>query len=125
MGAQATSSGLRFENVLYTTDFHGYSKAALPYALSIARKYGSKVYAAHIISLSPFPNTAPTGAWRAIEAQAVREAKEAMIELSSEFAGIPNEGLIRKGDIWKEISTIVKEKRIDLIVAVAQASGRC
>jgi nucleotide-binding universal stress UspA family protein len=117
MGTQAKSLKVNLENVLYVTDFHGHSRAALPYALSIARKYGSKVYIAHVIALSPFPDAAPTGALRAIEAQAIREAKEAAIELSPFFGRIPNEVLIRKGDIWKELSQIVEEKQIDLIVA--------
>jgi len=117
MGTQATCVKVNFENVLYATDFHGHSKAALPYALSIARKYGSKVFVAHVIALSPFSDTAPTGALRAIESQAIREAKEAAIELSPVFGGISNEVLIRKGDIWTELSEIVEEKRIDLIVA--------
>jgi len=116
MGTRAAALKVSLDNVLYTTDFHQRSRAALPYALSIARKYGSKVYVAHVIALSPFPNAAPTGAWRAIEAQAIRESKEAAIELSPFFGGITNEVLIRKGDIWKEISEIVEEKRIDLIV---------
>jgi len=116
MGTQTTFSKVNLANVLYATDFHDDSRAALPYALSIARKYGSKVYVAHVIALSPFSDTAPTGALRAIEAQAIREAKEAAIELSPAFGGIPNEVLIRKGDIWKELSQIVEEKRIDLIV---------
>lgn len=116
MRTQATASKVNLANVLYATDFHSHSRAALPYALSIARKYGSKVYVAHVIALSPFSDAAPTGALRAIEAQAIREAKEAAIELSPAFGGIPNEVLIRKGDIWKELSQIVEEKRIDLIV---------
>jgi len=116
METLSRSLGVRLENVLYATDFHGHSRAALPYVLSIARKYGSKVYVAHVIALSPFASPAPTSALRAIEAQAIREAKEAAMELSPLLGGIPNEVLIRKGDVWKEISEIVEEKRIDLIV---------
>jgi nucleotide-binding universal stress UspA family protein len=88
----------------------------LPYALSIARKYGSKVYLVHIIALSPFSGPGPTSALRAIEAQAIREAKEAVIELSPVFGTIPNEVIIRKGNVWKEMCDIVEQKRIDLIV---------
>jgi nucleotide-binding universal stress UspA family protein len=116
MKTQSAPLAVRFENVLYATDFHGHSRAALPYALSIAYRYGSKVYVVHVIALSPFSSPGPTSALRAIEAQAIREAKEAAMELSPILGQIPNEVLIRKGDIWKEISDIVAEKQINLIV---------
>jgi nucleotide-binding universal stress UspA family protein len=116
MAMEAINSGLRFENILYATEFHGQSRAALPYALSIARRYGSKVYVVHIVALSPFSAPAPTGALRAIEAQAIREAREAAIELSPVLGRVPNEVIIRKGDIWTEISKIREHKRVDLIV---------
>jgi len=83
---------------------------------SLLRGYGSKAYVVHVIDLSPFSGPGPTSALRAIEAQAIREAKEAAMELSPVFGQIPNEVLIRKGDIWREISDIVEKKRINLIV---------
>jgi nucleotide-binding universal stress UspA family protein len=107
---------VRIENIVYATDFRGHSRVALPYSLSIARKYGSKIYLVHIIGLSPFSGPGPTSALRAIEAQAIREAKEAAIELSPAFGTIPNEVIIRKGNIWKEIADVVEQKQIDLIV---------
>jgi len=116
MAPVATSSGVRIENIAYATDFHGPSATALPYARAIARKYGSKIYVVHVIALSPFSGPGPTISLRAIEAQAIREAKEAAAELSPSFGTIPNEAIIRKGNIWKEIADVVQEKRIDLIV---------
>jgi nucleotide-binding universal stress UspA family protein len=113
---QVVSARVPLKNVLYATDFSGHSNAALPYALSIARKYGSKVFAVHVVSLSPFPSSSPTIAWQALASQAVREAKEAMTKLEPQLEGIPHKVLIRKGDIWKELSRIVDEERIDLIV---------
>ena len=77
MQAQYTSLGVSLENVLFSTDFHGPSRAALAYVASIARKYGSKVYVVHVIALSPFSSPGPTHALRAIESQAIREAREA------------------------------------------------
>jgi nucleotide-binding universal stress UspA family protein len=104
------------KNILFATDFSRHSNAALPYAQSITRKYGSKIFAVHVISLSPFPATSPTQALLAIAAQAVREAKEAMKDLELRLEGIPHEASVRRGDIWTELSRIVEEKEIDLIV---------
>jgi nucleotide-binding universal stress UspA family protein len=102
------------KNILYATDFSRHSNAALPYILSLARKFGSKVFAVHVLS-SPLPNP-PTQAWQAIAAQALREAKDAMARLEPAWREIPHEALIRKGDIWTELSRIITEKEIDLIV---------
>lgn len=116
MKVQSTPVGTGIENVLYATDFHGHSRRALPYVLSVARAYGSKVYLLHVISLSPFSAPGPTSALRAIESQAIREAREAAMELGPAFGGIPSETLIRKGNIPKQLCEVVEEKRIDLIV---------
>jgi nucleotide-binding universal stress UspA family protein len=113
---QVASARVPLRNILYATDFSGHSNAALPYALSVARKYGSKVIAAHVVSLFPFPSSSPTIAWQAVAAQAMREANEAMTKLEPQLEGIPHKVLIRKGDIWNELSRIVDEERIDLIV---------
>jgi len=113
---QVAAARVPLKNILYATDFSGHSNAALPYALSIARKYGSKVFVVHVVSLSPLPSSSPTIALQALAAQAVREAKEVMTKLESQLEGIPHKILIRKGDISKELSRIVDEERIDLIV---------
>jgi nucleotide-binding universal stress UspA family protein len=113
---RATSALIPLKNILYATDFSGHSNEALPYALSIARRYGSKVFAVHVVSLSPFPSSSPTIALQAVAAQAVREAKEAMAKLGPQLEAIRHKVLIRKGAVLKELSRIVDEERIDLIV---------
>jgi nucleotide-binding universal stress UspA family protein len=112
----AAANEIKLQNVLYATDFQDAAQLALPYALSIARQYQSKIYVVHVVDVSPFSAPGPTGALRAIEAQAIREAKEALLECPA-FGQVPNEVLIRKGDVGKEISQIVEEKQIDLIVS--------
>ena len=116
MQKQVAAAQVPLKNILYATDFSGHSNAALPYALSIARKYGSKVFAVHVVSLSPFPSSSPTIALQAMTAQAVREAKEAMMKLEPQLEEIRHKTLIRKGDISKELSRIVDDERINLIV---------
>ena len=114
---KAISAGVRIslKNILFATDFSPASQAALPHARSLARKYGAKLYPVHVIHLSPFPNSSPTLAWQAIAAQAAREAREAMDALQPKWEEIPYEALIRKGQIWTELSRVVTEKEIDLI----------
>jgi len=109
-------SQVALKNILYTTDFSRYSDAALPFALSIARRYGSKIFAVHIVSLSPFANSSPTQAWQALVAQGVREAREAMARVKGRWSQIPHENLLRKGEVWSELSKLIEEKGIDLVV---------
>jgi nucleotide-binding universal stress UspA family protein len=113
---QVASKRVSLENVLYATDLSRNSTEALPYALSIARKYESTIFAVHVISLSPFQASSPTLALQAISSQAVREASEAMAKLEPQLKAIPHEVLIRKGDIWNELSAIIDNKGIDLVV---------
>jgi nucleotide-binding universal stress UspA family protein len=116
MGTTLVHSQISLKNILYATDFSRYSDAALPFALSIARKYGSTIFAVHIVSLLPFPSSSPTQAVQALAAQAVREARESMQRIGARCKEVPHETLIRRGEIWTELSKIVKEKEIDMVV---------
>jgi nucleotide-binding universal stress UspA family protein len=116
MQVQTVLKELRLESVLYATDFKADATLALPYVISLARTYHSKIYVVHVVDLFPSSTMGLTSAMRAVEAQAVSEAKQAAQELRPAFAQVPNEMLVRKGNVWKEISRIVDEKNIDLIV---------
>lgn len=115
--SQLASKRVSMENILYASDLSRDSAQALPYALSMARKYGSTIFLVHVISLFPSQDHLPTIDLQSLSAQAVREAKEALTGLEDQLKGIPHEIMIRKGDIWHELSAIVNEKGIDLIVA--------
>jgi len=116
MGTAQASSQISPKNILFATDFSSCSEAALSFAFSIARRSGARIFAVHVISLSPFPNSPPTLVYQSLAAQAVREAQEAMNRLEPKWKGVPHETLIRKGDIWRELSRIIEEKQIDLVV---------
>lgn len=113
--AQKASKLVSFDNILFATDFSKQSSASLPFALSIAHKYGSKIYATHVLTPPPLGNF-PTIEVQSLGAQALREAHEYVGHLSRKLNGIPHEELLRKGEICEELSAIVEEKNIDLIV---------
>jgi len=104
-----------FTNILFATDFSKQSSTALPFALSIAHKYGSKIFAAHVITPPALGNLTMIEV-QALAAQAVREAHEYIHEIKQRLGAIPHEALVRRGEIWEELSTVVKECKIDLIV---------
>ena len=45
---RSAQSSISLANILFATDFSRQSSLALKHALPIARKYGSKIYAAHV-----------------------------------------------------------------------------
>jgi nucleotide-binding universal stress UspA family protein len=106
-----------FQNILYATDFSRQSGAVAPFVQALARQYGSKVFLTHVISLMPFAKYSPTQAWQELAAQAVRESWEKMEAMEPQWKGISHETLVLKGDIWRELSRITENKKIDLIVA--------
>lgn len=115
MTIQTGRKAITFDHILFATDFSKQSKAALPFALSIASKYGSQIVAAHVL-VPPLFGSFPTIEIQELEAQALRDAKESAKELDRDLVSVPHEELLRKGEIWDELSCIVKEKNIDLIV---------
>jgi len=115
MATQMASSRVSLENVLFATDFSKHSNEALPFVLSIARKYGSTISAVHVIT-SPLGEFTPTIEMQAIAAQALREAEEGMKGLNARLQGVSHEAIIRRGDICDELAEIVNQKGIDLIV---------
>jgi nucleotide-binding universal stress UspA family protein len=106
---------VRFKNILYATDFSSASHVALGYALPLARKYGSRIFVAHVVSpalaLAVSPAHTPAGV-----TETDREIMQSMAQLEPQLKEFPHEFIIRKGDIWKEIAAIIEEKAISLVV---------
>ncbi len=104
-------------NILFATDFSRQSNLALRYALPIARKYNSKVFAAHIApEIVGLPESAREGL-RALGYKPKAEFHDEFEKLEKDLSGIPHEMRTQKGDVWSELSAIVEKEHIDLIVA--------
>jgi len=104
-----------FKNVLFATDFSPVSRTALPFAESVARRYGSKLIAAHAISPGE-TRMVPTEAWGACQ-QAIEDgARQEMNGLDVRLTAIPHEVVIRHGMIWDVLSELIEEKDADLLI---------
>jgi nucleotide-binding universal stress UspA family protein len=108
---------LSIKNILFATDFSAASEAALPYALELARKYGSKIFITHVIEplanigipLDPLPDE---------ENEIRAEAGEKMRRFSDDvfFGSVPHEPVLRRGYILDVLRGVIAERKIDLLV---------
>src|SRR5271157_521887 len=105
------------KNILLTTDFSPASEAALPYALTIAGHYGSKLYIAHVIcpecrDLEPSETTATM----LQQARGFTEQKLEPLLSAVRQKGISCQPLIGEGAIWDVLLDMIQQNDIDLIV---------
>lgn len=115
MTVQIASTTSTFKKILYATDFSKQSNIALPFALSIAHKYGSKLLAVHVVTPPPLDKLELIEV-QALEAQALREAHDSLEETERRLGGVSHRAVLRKGEIWHELSEISKDENVDLIV---------
>lgn len=104
------------KNVLFLTDFSEPSAAALPFAAMIARSYGAKVMALHVLVPSTYTYMTPEMGVELLDAQD-DAAKSEMEKVEAEFAGLPREAVLERNmGVWPALSKILQERDIDLIV---------
>jgi nucleotide-binding universal stress UspA family protein len=104
------------KNVLFLTDFSEPSAAALPFAAMIARSYGAKVTALHVIIPSAYTHMTPEMGAELLDAQD-DAAKSEMEKVEAEFAGLPREAVLERNmGVWPALSKMLQERDIDLIV---------
>lgn len=107
---------IALKNILYLTDFSEPSEAALPYAIEIARAFGSSVYAWHVLVPSPVVYMTPGAPASAIEWQE-EAAMEEMRRIDARLMGLPHETIVERGsDLWPALEKSLKEHDIDLVV---------
>jgi nucleotide-binding universal stress UspA family protein len=112
-----TKSPVAPKKILLTTDFSPASKAALPYALTIARHYSSELCVAHVICPEfeelIAPELIPT-----IRQEAQRFAQQNMDRLLSagRQRGVSCHALIGEGAIWDVLQDMIQQNGLDLIV---------
>lgn len=117
MQATATNVRVKFQHILFPTDFSASSEAAMPYAEAIARHYGATIYPTHVVPpepyhglpMEPFPVTLDY-AWRNAEENL------AMIATSERLKDIPHQILLKQGPLWDVLSGMTQKYSADLIV---------
>lgn len=105
-----------FERILVPTDFSDASQRALEYAKWIAKECQSHLFLVHVNQIMN-PIVPPEGAW--IDSEILQEKLEEQIEQTT--AGLRSEGFnadgfSTPGRVRDQLSSIIKESRIDLMV---------
>jgi len=122
--APKVATRVAFKNIVFATDFSPASEHALLHALATAKHYDSKLYVVHVaapenlapISMQPLP----------LEADWQKQAAQASLTKLEEFEPLrmyPHETILRQGNPWPELSRLIEDKRIDLIVLGTHGRG--
>jgi nucleotide-binding universal stress UspA family protein len=113
------SSALSVKNVLFPTDFSPTSQSALPYAVAIARRFGSTLHLVHVFSeanLLMMSGGVDYVSMGTIYEDAHAEAREKLEEIATRIEGVPHRIYARHGLIWTNLAGIIVENEVDLIV---------
>jgi nucleotide-binding universal stress UspA family protein len=109
----------RISNILVPVDFSEPSKHAMHYATGLARKFGAKLTAAHIIPpLFEFNYYAYPANIQEFEKQAFEQARKLVPqEIPAEFREhFQTQTIVKGGDVREELLGIVADEKVDLVV---------
>ncbi len=117
-------ASVSLEQVLVTTDFSSSSQRALPYAAALACQYGSKLHLLHVIDPLPYRFAAgEEGRQRRERVWQEAEGKMRALSNSQFLRGVPNEIILRDGEVEEVVSETVRRGNIDLVV-ISTHGGR-
>ena len=123
MTTQVKLSRIAISKILLATDFSPESQNALKCAISLAKRYESKLFLTHAISEEA--SLTAGDAWPALADIARRNARKSMVELEQmqELQSLPHDVVMQSGETWEVLSRVVSDQNIDLIVIGTHGSG--
>jgi nucleotide-binding universal stress UspA family protein len=103
-------------NILWSTDFSAPSEISLPFAAALARRFGSRFYAAHVISpyIQYFGPGMPLLRLGLAEQMAVRKMSELLD--SQSLGDAPGEKIVGLGRTSRVLANMVQDFDIDLLI---------
>jgi nucleotide-binding universal stress UspA family protein len=115
---------LAFKNILFATDFSDVSQHALLHVLAMAKRYNSKLTVVHVappeaqtpIPMEPVPLEMDWHKKKAAESLARLEDFEPLHMY-------PHNTILKQGNPWTEMSNIIANRAIDLIVLGTHGRG--
>ncbi len=124
MATQVTRlSRIGINKILVATDFSPESQNALQYALSLAKRYESKLFITHAVP----PDAGTTGMEMQVALpdlmQSNAERNVALLEQTEELKSFPHEVIVESGEAWEVLKEVAYNKNIDLIVMGTHGRG--
>ena len=107
---------IALKNILFATDFSPCSNAALPYALSVARRYGATLHAAHVMPTRAEMLLMSPEDWPAGPEEEDKWIHTYVEQLEKQVHGVPHEVLTPRGKVVDALAQIIEEREIDLLV---------
>jgi nucleotide-binding universal stress UspA family protein len=111
--------GVAFKKILYPTDFSPAAESALPYAVAVARMFGSRITAVHVRTPDEGALMPPLSFPYQRESTG-DSAQEFVASLRPTLAGVDYECLIGEGEVWDFVEQVIREREIDLAVVGTQ-----
>lgn len=107
---------ISLNNILFLTDFSAASERALPFVCEIAREYGAKVTALHILVPDVLTYMTPDSPSAAIELQKESALAE-MQRVETQLTSVANKAVVIGGkEVWAALEPMLREDQVDLIV---------
>jgi nucleotide-binding universal stress UspA family protein len=108
---------IAIKNILLATDFSEVSKAALGYACSLARLYGSKIFVTHVVPHEPYLSVPLEPVPVDLDVFWNRDKQNmAAFVATKSLDEIPHQDILQRGELWDVISEVVEKNNIDLVV---------
>ncbi len=103
--------------IMVATDFSVFSDQALECAVSLARRFNSKIYLTHVISFAGHGvMEAEVGALSREQLWNLAKESARKIQDSGRLSGVPFEVVIEEGTLWPTLENLIRKYEIDLLV---------
>jgi len=122
MAAPEMATGFGLKSILVAYDFSDASRKPLHHASSIARHFGAKLHVAYVVSSIGYGIAGPEAQQLAYEGSQ-KDARRLEGELleCGELSGVEYEFIVREGDIWDQLRSVIQEYQIDGVVVGTHA----
>ncbi len=110
-------------SVLFATDFSAASMRALPHAANLAREYGAKLYASHVVPIESYLLGDAKAKERLRVARTEAESNLSELVRSPVVGSIPTTTLLDNGDIWSVLQGFIEHYSVDVLVVGTTGRG--
>jgi len=108
---------VELRNILVATDFSLVSDRALDFALSLARRYESRIVLAHVVSAGSDIILAPEMAAATHESGfSIAQEEMGQVLISGKLRGVQHETVIEQGPFWPVLESLIARYKADLVM---------